>query len=329
MRGKDLESESRNHLLNTKYQSYGPFPNGKDLKIALSLVRKIFPFRDNCLPFEVLPTRQTFMAKKVKGSSKISEGLPDQILSKGKTLAGKPCFNRQLGLCPGVCKGEISLADYKKIISRLKMFFAGRLSSLRSKLEQEMKAYAKKQEFEKAGDIKKQLFALDHIQDVALIKNNSSKNGVTSIRLEAYDIAHLSGSNTVGAMTVWQNNEATPSEYRRFQIKNKAKDEIDDLKNLAEILSRRLGHTEWRYPDVVIVDGDERARKVAEKILREKDLVVSVIAVTKDKHHKAAQLLGDSRIIRDYHQAIIATNAEAHRFAITYHRKKRADTFRS
>jgi len=332
---------SHKEKLNIKYQ-FGPFPAGKDLKIALGLVRKIFPFRDNCLPYEVLPARRTFVAKKVKGPSKTFEGVPE---------SGHPCFNRQLGLCPGVCTGEISARAYGKIISRLKMFFSGQVDRLRIKLEREMKILAKKQEFEKAGDVKKELFALNHIQDVALIGSEKKVDNLASIRLEAYDVAHLSGADTVGAMTVWQNGELQPANYRRFKITgrganadktqihlpkfcqtklgqvNADKVAIDDLANLAEILKRRLAHTDWTMPDVIVVDGDERIRQVAEKIITLANLSIKVVAVTKNKQHKAEKLLGDSAIIRDYHRDIVAVNAEAHRFAINYHRQKRTRRF--
>lgn len=333
VRGKDLKDADlrrldagktqKNIIQNIKYQ-FGPFPAGKDLKIALGLVRKIFPFRDNCLPFEVLPARRTFIAKKVKGPS--------------KTWVGKPCFNRQLGLCPGVCTGEISASDYAKIISRLKMLLSGRISTLRTRLEREMKDYAKRQEFEKAGEIKKELFALNHIQDVTLIGGDKVSNHLASIRFEAYDIAHLAGVHTVGAMTVWQGGSLQSSQYRRFKITGRdskaeksrisaEKVAIDDLANLAEILERRLNHPEWPAPDVVVVDGDERIRQIAEKILRTRGGKAKVVAVTKNKQHKAEKILGDSAIIRDYHQVIVTVNAEAHRFAISYHRKKRGKNF--
>ncbi|KKS76415.1 MAG: Excinuclease ABC C subunit domain protein [Parcubacteria group bacterium GW2011_GWA1_43_21] len=292
VRGRDLNVRHR-----VAHISYGPFTSGKDLKIALNLIRKIFPFRDKCLPD-----------------------------------SNKGCFNYQLGLCPGVCTGEISAKDYQKIISRLKMFFSGQSKKLRAKLKQEMMALAKKQEFEKADVLKRQLFALDHIRDVALIgargevidsfQNPSSR---VQVRIEAYDIAHLSGTNTVGGMVVWQDGELTPTEYRRFKIIG-AKDKkvaIDDLANLAEILTRRLIHKEWPLPDVIVVDGDERQRQVAEKIFQSAGLEIKIIAVTKDRHHQMAKILGDSATIGDYHSAIVLINAEAHRYTLSFHRKLR------
>src|SRR3989344_2275170 len=66
---------------------FGPFPGGLSLKEALKIVRKIFPFRDKCLPCVALAKQGKFC---------------------------RPCFNRQIGLCPGVCSGEMSQEEYAK-----------------------------------------------------------------------------------------------------------------------------------------------------------------------------------------------------------------------
>lgn len=299
---------------------YGPFPSGRDLKIALRLIRKIFPWRDRCLSSQIFSSKKTW-------EGRLNRGQPTQISSKDETRVGKPCFERQIGLCPGVCRGEISPRDYAKIIAKLRLIFSGRFGALKKKLEREMKTAAKRQAFEQAGELKKQLFALNHLQDVALLSHKSASGrmggGQTRLRLEAYDIAHLSGTNTVGGLVVWQDGELSPPDYRRFKIKNLASGQVDDLKNLAEILTRRLDHLDWPKPDLIIVDGDERIRQVAGKIIQARGFAIPVVAVTKDAHHKAARLLGPSDLIRDYRRAIILANAEAHRYSLAFHRKLR------
>src|SRR3990167_3769763 len=149
--------------------TYGPFPHGGELKEALKIVRKIFPYRD----------------------------------SKCK-LNGKPCFNAQIGLCPGPCAGRISKKNYKKIIRHLNLFFEAKKPQLIKSLEKEMRLFAKGQKFEEAEKVKKQIFALEHIQDIALIKEDLTTNNrqPTTFRIEAYDIAHTSGRDVVGVMTV-------------------------------------------------------------------------------------------------------------------------------
>jgi len=118
---------------------------------------------------------------------------------------------------------------YQRTIGNLILFFNGKKAALRTKLERDMNACAKKMEFEEAGRVKKLLYALDHINDIALIKEQGEKNknkgiennrkggaAVRDFRIEAYDIAHLSGTNVVGAMAVNVNGESVPAEYRKF-----------------------------------------------------------------------------------------------------------------
>ena len=81
----------------------------------------------------------------------------EEQIKKGKIP--KPCFNRQIGLCPGVCTGEISKNDYAKTIRNIELLFQGKKDRLIRKLEIEMGTFARKKEFEKAGDAKKDIFS--------------------------------------------------------------------------------------------------------------------------------------------------------------------------
>ena len=56
---------------------------------------------------------------------------------------------------------------------------------------------------------------------------------------------------------------------------------------------------------------------------KQKGLNIPVVAVTKDDKHKAREIKGETSIVRDHHRAIIALNAETHRYAIAYHRQRR------
>ncbi len=286
-RGRELETNTMIY-----HSVFGPFPNSGELKEALRIVRKIFPFRD----------------EKCKITDK-----------------HKPCFNAQLGLCPGPCAGWITKTDYKKQIRNIKMFLEGKKPKLIKSLEQEMKAFAKKHEFEKADEIKKKIFALDHIQDIALIKADITTydERPTTFRIEAYDIAHLSGKDVVGVMTVVEDGETAKSQYRKFKIKL---DKNDDTKNLREVLERRLNHREWRLPELIVVDGGVGQINVAKSVLKERGLKINVVSVVKDDRHKAREILD----LKDktLEKAIILANAEAHRFAIGYHRKLRGKGFR-
>ncbi|MEK7227419.1 MAG: hypothetical protein AAB641_00830 [Patescibacteria group bacterium] len=274
--------------------TYGPFPYSGELKEALKIVRKIFPYRD----------------EKCK-------------------LTGKPCFNAQIGLCPGPCAGLISKADYRKQIRKIKLFFEGRKETLIKSLEKEMKSLAKVHKFEEAEKVKRQLFALNHIQDIALIKRDLTTNNrqPTAFRVEAYDVAHISGTNAVGVMTVVEDEEINKSQYRKFKIRI---DKNDDIKNLKEVLSRRLGHPEWRFPNLIVVDGGKGQINAARKVLEESGLeMIDVVSVVKDDRHRPKEIIPKSSILNPKSErAILLANSEAHRFAINYHRLLRSEGFR-
>ncbi len=276
--------------------TYGPYPHSGELKEALKIIRKIFPFRDAKCP------------------------------STSSGQAKKPCFNAQIGLCPGPCAGWISKSKYRKQIRNIKLFFEGRKDTLVKTLEKEMRVLAKAQKFEEAQKVKKQIFALDHIQDIALIKQDLASpstelGAIRPWRIEAYDIAHLSGKEVVGVMTVVEDGEVNKSQYRKFKIKA---DKNDDVKSLKEILERRLKHDEWRMPDLIVVDGGLGQLNVAREVTS-----IPVVAVTKDDKHKAKQIILKSKIINPKSErAILLANSEAHRFAIGYHRRLRQKGFR-
>ncbi|MFZ2715786.1 MAG: GIY-YIG nuclease family protein, partial [Minisyncoccia bacterium] len=199
--------------------SFGPFPNGGQLKEALKLIRKLFPFRDKCIPYFVedrLPQMAKNKPSLSKGTSRDAE-LFSKTRSFGKIRA---CFNRQIGLCPGVCTGEITKEEYARQIKNIVLFFEGKKKDLIKHLEKQMKAFSNSQEFENANKVKRTIFALKHIQDVSLIKDDyTTKSGLDSkdtFRIESYDIAHMSGENVVGVMTVVEDGEINKSEYRKF-----------------------------------------------------------------------------------------------------------------
>jgi excinuclease ABC subunit C len=266
---------------------FGPFPHGLQLKEAMKIIRKIFPYRDEkCRPGQ-----------------------------------GRPCFNRQIGLCPGVCTGEVTKQEYGRTIQHIKLLFEGKKNVLVKTLEKEMKSAAKAEDFEQAKEYRRQLFALQHIQDVSLIKEEyRTPLAMRGERIEAYDVAHLRGSSNVGVMTVVEGGEANKNEYRKFVIRTAKPG--DDAGALREILSRRLGHDEWPMPRIIVVDGSTAQLNAAKRVLDEYGIKIPIVGVTKDEKHRPRAIQGDKRLIAGREQQILLANSEAHRFAIGYHRKK-------
>lgn len=277
--------------------TFGPFPHGLQLKEALRIIHKIFPYRDTCVP-----------------------------------NSGKPCFNRHLGLCPGVCSGEISKTDYRKIVRRIVLLFQGKKVQLLRSLERDMKKLAKEERFEEAAILRRQVFALTHIHDVSLIKDeyrspSTSLGANRSTRIEAYDVAHLQGSSNVGVMAVVEDGEPNKDEYRKFRIRLAKPG--DDVGALREILFRRLAHEEWRLPRVIAVDGSKAQINAAEAVIKEYGMRIPVVGVVKDEKHRPREIKGWNELVSRTstplginERGILLANAEAHRFAITYHRKR-------
>jgi excinuclease ABC subunit C len=296
VRGKNLEEDFPE---GTRKYIFGPFPHGLQLREAMKLIRKIFPYRDTCTP-------------------------APELEAQGKRL--KACFNAHLGLCPGVCSGGISKEEYARIVRHIALLFQGKKKELIKTLEREMKAAAKAERFEEAARMRGQVFALTHIQDVSLIKEEYRKPKITLgvTRIEAYDMAHLQGSANVGVMTVVEDGVAQKNDYRKFRIREAGPG--DDIGALREVLTRRLGHEEWPLPRLIAVDGSTAQMNAAQKVLDEFGMTIPIVGVVKDEKHRPRDIRGDRELIQGRERDILLANAEAHRFAINYHRKtSRAD----
>ena len=265
---------------------YGPFASLSQLREAMKIIRKMFPYRDTCDLGSV-----------------------------------KPCFNAQIKLCPGVCTGLITAEDYKKNIDNICRLFEGKKTEIKRSLEKDMKEYAKRQMFEKAVVARNTLFALNHIKDISLIKEEdiiSFKNN--TFRIEAYDVAHIAGTSRVGVMVVIEGKHIEKNEYRKFKLEE---DINDDYEGLRQVLIRRFTHKEWRYPDLIVIDGGVAHKQTAEKLLASLGLLIPCVSVVKDERHKAKDILGDKAHVDYNKKDILLANAEAHRFAIGYHKTLR------
>lgn len=303
-RGKNIKNSMFNKI-------YGPYPNGSQLKEAMKIIRKIFPFLDD----------------------------------KSKNYLE---FYKQINLAPDLNNRKLYLQN----IQNIKLFFTGKKQQIFKNLKKEMNAYSKTREFEKAGEIKRQIFALKHINDVALIKNDAFppllveegvgggdfKNHLAllgtphlkggenlSFKIEAYDIAHMGGKNMVGVMVAVENGEASKSEYKKFKIRTQ--NNTNDAGALIEVLERRLQHTEWTYPNLITLDGGVAQINAAKSVLRKINANIPIVAVVKDERHKPNNIFGDKNFTAKYEREILLANSEAHRFAIAYHKKIRGKNF--
>ena len=273
---------------------YGPFPSGHQLREGLRLIRRIFPFFDT----------------------------PKPITAKSKHQAAKIEFNRQIGQYPR----EVDKQAYRKSIRNVALFLSGRTKELRVKLSKEMRAAAEDERFEEAAEARRQLFALDHIQDVSLIKDENLVRPERAGRIEAYDTAHLAGTNAIGVMVVVEDGVPVKKEYRTFNIRGIQKN--DDIASLKELMRRRFGHLEWSFPNMIVVDGGKTQKRAAEGVLTELGIEIAVAAVVKDERHRPREVLGARRAGIAESDAVLA-NSEAHRFSLSRHRRARSKALRT
>lgn len=295
VREKDIDFKTKTAQGFPYKDAYGPFPSGNQLRAGLRLIRKIFPFYDTARPVGV----------------------------KSKHQRAKIEFNKQIGAYPKTPDKKA----YARNIQNISLFLSGRVKTLRAKLEKDMKDFAREERFEDAGLIRKQLFAIDHVQDVSLIRDEYAESRGVG-RIEAYDTAHLSGTNAIGVMVVVEDGRSEKREYRTFKIRGVGGKTLnDDIASLKEIVSRRLGHPEWGMPSVIVVDGGKTHKKAVEEVLVEYGVGIPVVAVVKNEKHRPREIIGSLRAKITDSDAVLA-NSEAHRFAVSKHRALRSKSIR-
>lgn len=299
IRGKDLDFKKKEILSPARCALraiYGPFPSGGQLREGLRLIRRIFPFFDT----------------------------PKPVGDASRHQRARVEFNRQIGQYPR----EVNRREYLHSIRNVSLFLSGKTRELRTRLSKDMVRAAAEERFEAAADIRRQLFALDHIQDVSLIKDEWREDMRTErvdARIEAYDTAHLSGTDAIGVMVVVVGSVPVKKEYRTFRIRGVQKN--DDIASLKEVLFRRLAHSEWPFPNTIVVDGGKTQKKAAETVLRDAGMSIPVVAVVKDERHRPREILGAVRAGLSSADAVLA-NAEAHRFSLSRHKMARSRRMR-
>ena len=313
IRGKDVDFKNQKSQGVALRNIFGPFPSGAQLREGLRLIRRIFPFFDTPKPLD------------------FARGKP-----LGKHQQALIEFNAQIKRYPR----NFDAKEYRRTIRNVMLFLSGRGKQLRTALDTEMRLAAKEERFEDAAISRRALFALDHLQDVSLVKDEHFERGsptnstgsqqagserFAGWRIEAYDTAHLSGTNAIGVLTVVREGSPVKSEYRTFRIRGIKKN--DDTASLKEILSRRFAHTEWPFPKALVVDGGTTHKKTAEKVLAEAGIGIPVVAVVKDERHRPREVIG-ARAARISEADAVLANAEAHRFSLARHRRARSRALR-
>ncbi len=161
-------------------------------------------------------------------------------------------------------------------------------------------------------------------------------------RIECFDISHFQGSETVASQVVFEEGIPARDHYRRYKIKTVTG--IDDFASMYEVLKRRFSHDEYEEPQLIVVDGGKGQLSMAVKILQEvgkshipvvglakartqADFQAEDVAATEERFYlpgRANPVTFKTNTVA--YQILTGLRDEAHRFAITYHRKLREQT---
>ena len=148
-------------------------------------------------------------------------------------------------------------------------------------------------------------------------------------RIECFDISHIQGAETVASMVVWQDGKMRNSEYRKFIIRSV--DGVDDFAAMREVVTRRykrLCEEEKPLPSLILVDGGIGQLHAAAEALESLGLITQPLASIA-KREEIIYIYGQESepVVLDRHSPVLhlvqQIRDEAHRFAVTYHRKRR------
>ncbi|NQV36744.1 MAG: excinuclease ABC subunit C [Candidatus Marinimicrobia bacterium] len=148
-------------------------------------------------------------------------------------------------------------------------------------------------------------------------------------RIEAFDISHLGGTNTVASMVCFMDGKPRKKEYRKFNIKTV--DGIDDFASMREVVYRRYKRVqdeEKPLPDLILIDGGKGQLSMAVSALRELGLdYITIIGLAKRLEEVFMPGNSDPQSIAKQSSGLKLLQQvrdEAHRFAITFQREKRS-----
>ena len=299
---------------------FGPFTSGRDIREAVDVMQRIFRFRTCHLD--------------------IKEGDP----ANGHF---RPCLLHAIEQCTAPCADRISSEDYRADIDRMLKFMGSKRSSVIRDLEARMREAAESQRYERAAALRDQLQAIDRLGDRARTQREArawqpevtvfATDPSAALRslqrtlgldepvrcMEAIDIAHLGGSETVGSKVCFLDGRPFKEQYRRYRIREATN---DDYAAMREVVSRRYaeaGKGLERFPDVILIDGGQGQLNAALEALaaaqHQPPLVIGLakreeliwvqdqnVPIRLSRHNPGLRLC---QAIRD----------EAHRFAQSYH----------
>jgi excinuclease ABC subunit C len=280
---------------------FGPYPSSRTVKDVLRTIRRIFPYCNQ------------------------------------KPTAKRRCFYSHIGLC-GPCPAQIRKLnkrtqaklsrEYRRNINSIVDLLNGKRPLVEKRLKKQMLDFSDQERFEEAAKVRNQIRKLEYIithkkTSIGKYLEITSMGNVWQFaRIEGYDISNIFGKEATGSMVVFINCEPEKSQYRKFKIRST--NSPNDPKMLKEVLQRRITHTEWDFPNLILVDGGKAQISAALSVLNRNKLDIPVIGLTKRSEtiilkdsikYKEINLPRNSSVLR----LLQNIRDEAHRFAKSYH----------
>lgn len=306
---------------------FGPFVAAGALRQAIQLLQRVFKFRTCSL---------------------------DIVAGDPKNRFFRPCILYNINQCTAPCADKVSREVYRADVDRFVRFLESKRSDMLREMRSEMAAASAAMEFEKAAVLRDQIKAIERLDERAKGGKKSGwqpetevtyvdpKKALRSLQktlemdrpircIEAIDIAHLQGGETVGSKVCFIDGRPFKAEYRRYRIKGAPSAGPgpginDDYASIREVVSRRYreaGHGHELYPDVILIDGGLGQLHAALEAFESLDIrPPMVISLAKKEELIYVQQrtepirLGRENLGLKLCQAI---RDEAHRFAQHYH----------
>ncbi len=148
-------------------------------------------------------------------------------------------------------------------------------------------------------------------------------------RIECFDISHIQGAETVASMVVWEDGAMKKSDYRKFIIRTV--EGVDDFASMREVVTRRykrLQEGNQAMPSLVLIDGGLGQLHAAAEALDKLEIINQPLAAIA-KREEILYVYGQEKdpVVLDHHSPVLhliqMIRDEAHRFAVTFHRKRR------
>ncbi|HVU65154.1 MAG TPA: UvrB/UvrC motif-containing protein [Phycisphaerales bacterium] len=318
---------------------FGPFTSPGALREAVTLLQKVFKFRTCSL---------------------------DIVAGDPRNRYFRPCILHSIGQCTAPCADKIGREPYFLDVQRFVKFIESKRSVMLREMRAEMEKAAAAMEYERAASLRDQIKAVERLEERAKSggRGGGAKSGwqpeaemvlvepkkaLESLRrtlgldapircIEAIDIAHLQGGETVGSKVCFVDGRALKNEYRRYRIKggNQASRDQgveggeaginDDYSSIREVVSRRYreaGAGHELFPDVIVIDGGLGQLHAAMEALAQMDIKPPMV-ISLAKKEELIYVQERSEPIRLGREnlglrLVQSIRDEAHRFAQHYH----------